>query len=186
MRTHVSPAAGQRSFRRGRIDLLTWPLLGRFLKWRHSRLAMQIVLFLIAGLMLFDGLLGPQLAPKNLATTGTWLEYRGLVVLALLVAGNLFCMACPFMLPRRFGRYVRERFLGGGRQVPRALRNKWLAVALVVVFFYVYEQFSLWASPWLTAWVAIGYFLTAFVVDTWFQGRGFLQVCMPAGSVQFL
>ena len=107
------------------------------------------------------------------------------MVSALLVAGNLFCMACPFMLPRRFGRYVRERFLGGGRQVPRALRNKWLAVALIVVFFYVYEQFSLWASPWLTAWVAIGYFLTAFVVDTWFEGAAFCKYVCPLGQFNF-
>ncbi len=53
------------------MDVLTWPIVGRFLKWRHARLAMQIPLLLLAGWMIFDGLAGPQLAPKNLATTGT-------------------------------------------------------------------------------------------------------------------
>ena len=90
------------------VDLLTWPVLGRFLRWRHARMAMQVPVLLIAAWMIFDGLVGPQLAPKNLATVGVWLHYRGLVVLALLLAGNLFCMACPFMLTRRLGRWVRE------------------------------------------------------------------------------
>ena len=76
-------------------DLLTWPLLGPFLRWRFSRRVMQTVLLVIAGFIIFDGLLGPQQAPKNLATVTVWIHYRGLVVLALLVVGNLFCMACP-------------------------------------------------------------------------------------------
>jgi hypothetical protein len=138
-----------------RIDVLTWPLIGRFLKWRHARLAMQIPLLLLATWIIFDGLVGPQLAPKNLATVGVWLHYRGLVVLALLVAGNLFCMACPFMLPRRAGRWIREHWLKSGLAVPRLLRSKWLAVTLVVLFFFAYESFALWSTPWWTAWVAL-------------------------------
>lgn len=166
-------------------DLLRWPGVGRFLKWRHARLAMQAPLLLVAGLIIFDGLFGPQLAPKNLATVGVWLHYRGLVVLALLAAGNLFCMACPFMLPRRLGRWLRERLWGGGRPVPRPLRHKWLAVALIVVFFFVYERFSLWASPWWTAWIALAYFAVAFAVDTVFRGAAFCKHVCPLGQFNF-
>ncbi len=146
---------------------------------------MQAPLLLIAGLMIFDGLVGPQLAPKNLATVGAWLHYRGLVVLALLVAGNLFCMACPFMLSRQAGRWLRERLFGGGRNVPAALRNKWLAAGLVLVFFFSYEVFSLWSSPWLTAWIAVGYFLVAFLVDTVFRGATFCKYVCPLGQFNF-
>jgi len=167
------------------IDILTWPVTGRFLKWQHARLAMQIPLALFAAWIIFDGLVGPQLAPKNLATVGVWLHYRGLVVLALLLAGNLFCMACPFMLPRRAGRWVREYLLHGGRPVPRALRNKWLAVALVVLFFFVYERYDLWATPWWTAWVALAYFATALLVDTVFQGAAFCKHVCPLGQFNF-
>ena len=142
-------------------------------------------LLLIAGWIMFDGLFGPQLAPKNLATVSVWLHYRGLVALALLAAGNLFCMACPFMLPRQAGRWLREHVLKGGQRVPRALRGKWLAVALSFIFFYAYERYSLWASPWLTAWVAVGYFLAAFVVDTWFQGAAFCKYVCPLGQFNF-
>ena len=168
-----------------RIDLLTWPVVGPFLKWRHARTAMQIPIFLLAALMIFDGLVGPQLAPKNLATVGAWLHYRGLVVLALLVAGNLFCMACPFMLPRQAGRWLRERFWGGGRPAPRLLLNKWLAIGLIIVFFFCYEYFSLWATPWWTAWVALAYFGVAFVVDTIFRGAAFCKYVCPLGQFNF-
>jgi ferredoxin len=167
-----------------RLDLLRWPLLGPFLKWRHARVALQIPVLLLTALVVFDGLAGPQLAPKNLAAVGVWLHYRGLVVLALLVAGNLFCMACPFMLPRRAGRWLREHWLDGGRPIPAGLR-KWPAIGLIVVFFYCYELFSLWASPWLTAWLILGYFLAAFTVDTFFRGAAFCKHACPVGQFNF-
>jgi ferredoxin len=178
-------AAGQGHGRR-RLDLLAWPVIGRFLRWRHARAALQVPLLVVAGLLIFDGLFGPQLAPKNLATVGVWLHYRGLVVLALLAAGNLFCMACPFMLPRRFGRWLRERWLAGGRLAPALLRSKWPAVILLVLFFYSYEYFALWASPWLTAWIAVGYFVAGFAVDTVFRGATFCKRICPLGQFNFL
>lgn len=167
------------------LDLLRWPLLGHFLRWRHARTAMQIPVLLAAGLLVFDGLVGPQLAPKNLATVGVWLHYRGLVVLLLLIAGNLFCMACPFMLLRQVGRGLRDRFWGWGRPVPALLRNKWLAIGLTFAFFFVYERFSLWASPWLTAWVVLAYFAAAFVVDILFRGAAFCKHVCPLGQFNF-
>lgn len=166
-------------------DILTWPLLGPFLRWRHSRRTMQAVLLLAAVFITLDGLIGPQQAPKNLATVTLWVHYRGLVVLGLLVMGNLFCMACPLMLPREAGRWLGRRF-GWQRSVPRLWRNKWLAVGLLVIFFMCYELFSLWASPWLTAWIIIGYFLAALLVDTFFQGAAFCKYVCPLGQFNFL
>ncbi|MBS1254071.1 MAG: hypothetical protein MAG451_03127 [Anaerolineales bacterium] len=165
-------------------NLLTWSLLGRFLKWKHSRTAMQIPLLLLAALIVFDGFVGPQLAPKNIATTTAWIHYRGLVVLVLLVAGNLFCMACPFMLPRKIGKHLARalRRGGAGRPWPRWLRSKWLAVALLLLFFWAYEYFDFWASPLWTAWIAAGYFLAAFVIDTVFQGAAFCKYVCPLGQ----
>jgi polyferredoxin len=167
------------------LDLLTWPVIGPFLRWRHARTAMQVPIFLLAALMIFDGLVGPQLAPKNLATVGAWLHYRGLVVLALLVAGNLFCMACPFMLPRQAGWWLRKRLGGEGRPLPRMLRSKWLAIGLIVAFFFCYEYFSLWATPWWTAWIAVAYFGVAFAVDTVFRGAAFCKYVCPLGQFNF-
>ncbi len=66
-------------------------------------------------LVIFDGLRGPQVAPMNLAGVLPWIHWRGLLILGLLVAGNFFCMACPFTLPRSLAR----RWLPAGRPWPR-------------------------------------------------------------------
>ena len=165
-----------------RGDLTRAPLLGRFLRWKHARTAMQIPLLLLAGVIVLDGLLGPQVAPQNAAGVAPWVQWRGLVVLALLMVGNLFCMACPFMLPRRLA----KRWLPADRPWPTWLRGKWVALALLVLFFWAYEALDLWNSPWLTAWVVLAYFAAAFVVDGFFKGAAFCKYACPIGSFNFV
>src|ERR1700741_3968224 len=123
----------------GAFDLFELPIVGRFLQWRHARTVSQIPLLLIAIVMIVHGLFGPALAPKNLATTLSWVHFRGALVLVLLCAGNFFCMACPFMLVRQWARRVFRPVLNW----PRALRNKWLSVALFVLILFSYELFDL-------------------------------------------
>lgn len=163
-------------------DLLRVPVLGRFLRWRHARSVLQATCFGLAVLIILDGLFGPQVAPQNLAGVIPWVHWRGFVVLALLVAGNLFCMACPFMLSRRLA----KRWFPAGWSWPAPLQSKWLAVGLLLVFFWAYEAFSLWSSPWLTAWVAITYFVLAFVIDAFFRGAAFCRWVCPIGQFHFV
>jgi cytochrome c oxidase assembly factor CtaG/polyferredoxin len=164
------------------FDLLRVPLLGRFLKWRHARLAMQLPLVALAGVLILDGLQGPQVAPMNLAGVLPWIHWRGLLILSLLAAGNFFCMACPFLVPRTLARH----WLPTGRSWPRRLRSKWLAVVLLVLFLWAYEAFSLWDSPWWTAWLALGYFVLAFVIDGFFRGAAFCKYLCPIGQFNFV
>ncbi len=164
------------------FDLLRVPLLGRFLRWRHARLALQLPLALLAGVVILDGLRGPQVGAMNLAGVLPWIHWRGLVVLGLLAAGNLFCMACPFTLPRTLAR----RWLPQGWNWPRRLRSKWPAVVLLGLFLWAYEAFSLWDSPWWTAWIAVGYFAAAFVVDGLFRGGAFCKYLCPIGQFNFV
>jgi polyferredoxin len=163
-------------------DVLRWPIIGRFLKWRGARPVMQAPLFLLAALMVWHGLTGPQHAPMNLATVLTWVHYRGALVLGLLVAGNVFCMACPFMLPRTLAR----KFVAPVRQWPAPLRNKWLGIALLVAVLFAYELFDLWDSPLLTAWLIAGYFGAALVVDSVFANASFCKYVCPLGQFNFV
>jgi hypothetical protein len=178
---HPSPTPGRRSRAPG-FDLLRVPLLGRFLKWRHARLAMQLPLVALAGVLILDGLRGPQVGPMNLAGVLPWIHWRGLLILSLLAAGNFFCMACPFLVPRTLAR----RWLPTGRSWPRRLRSKWLAVVLLVLFLWAYEAFSLWDSPWRTAWLALSYFALAFVIDGFFRGAAFCKYLCPIGQFNFV
>ena len=107
-------------------------MLGRFSRWRHARPLLQAPLLIVSVVMILHGLFGPSLAPKNLATTLSWLHFRGVLVLVLLCAGNFFCLACPFMLVRQLARrFFRPRF-----NWPRPLRNKWLSVGLFVLILF--------------------------------------------------
>jgi hypothetical protein len=165
-----------------RVDVLRWPGIGRFLRWRHARLLGQSLFLLAALLLIYDGFTGPRLASENLATVATWLHYRGFVMLALLLAGNLFCMNCPFTIPRSLAR----RWSGRGRRWPRALRNKWLALAVFFLFLFLYEWLDLWASPWLTAWVIVFYFLAAFSLELVFAESPFCKYVCPLGTFNYI
>ncbi len=164
------------------FDVLRIPLLGRFLRWRHARLGLQVPLLLLAGLIVYDGFRGPPIGAMNLAGVLPWIHWRGLVVLGMLVAGNVFCMACPFMVPRTLAR----RWLPQGRSWPHWLRNKWLAVLLLAGFFWAYEAFALWDSPWWSAWIALAYFAAAFAIDGFFSGASFCKYVCPIGQFNFV
>jgi polyferredoxin len=165
-----------------RFNVLTWPIIGRFLRWRWGRLTLQTFTLLIAALVIYDGLTGPQRAADNLATVTVWLHYRGVLVLGLLVFGNLLCMSCPFTLPRTLAR----RISGRGRRWPQALRNKWLAIGVLVVYFFLYEWLDLWASPWWTAWIVVGYFGMAFLLEALFAESPFCKYVCPLGTFNFV
>jgi hypothetical protein len=118
----------------------------------------------------------------NLAGILPWIHWRGLLILTLLAAGNFFCTACPFTVPRTLAR----RWLPAGWNWPRRLRSKWLAVVLLVLFLWAYEAFSLWDSPWWTAWLVVGYFVLAFVIDGFFRGAAFCKYLCPIGQFNFV
>ncbi|QPC82414.1 FesM [Phototrophicus methaneseepsis] len=167
---------------RSAVDVLRIPLLGRLLKHPRGRLLLQGPFFLVAVLLLIDGFTGPSLASRNLATVAPWVHYRGLVIIALLIAGNLFCMGCPFTVTRTLARRLSKR----GRRFPKVLRNKWLAIAGLFVIFFLYEWLDLWASPLLTAWVIVGYFAASFVLELVFTESAFCKYVCPLGTFNFV
>ncbi len=172
---------------RRRFDVLRVPLLGGFLRWRYARFVMQIPLLLIAILAIYDGMTGRQVAPVNTATVSVWVHYRGLVGIALAVFGNLFCAACPLMLtrgPTKVLKRILER-VNFKPEWPRVLRNKYLVLGLTALFLFSYEHFSLWASPWLTAWLIIAYFAVALLTDAIFPVGTFCKYVCPLGNFNF-
>lgn len=164
------------------FDLLRVPIVGTLLRYRHARTLLQIPLFLIGIAMILHGLFGPQLAPKNLATTYTWVHFRGALVFVLLLAGNFFCLACPFMLVRNLAR----KFFRPVRNWPRRLRNKWFSLSLFVTMLFVYEWLDLWASPWWTAWLIVAYFGGALLIDSVFKHATFCKFVCPIGQFNFV
>ena len=164
------------------MDLLHRPVIGRALRSRRVRVALQLVLLVAAAVIVLHGLLGPQVAPRNLATVLTSIHWRGLLVITLVAAGNLFCTACPMILVRDAGRtLVAPRF-----RWPQALRGKWVAIALLVAVLFSYELFDLWERPFATALLVLGYFGLALVVDLLFAGAAFCKHVCPIGQFNFI
>ena len=147
----------------------------------RRRIAQAMMLFIACAIVL-DGFLGPRMAPMNLAGALPWIHWRGLVILALLIAGNFFCMACPFMLPRELA----KRILPARLRWPARLRSKWFAAGLLVLYLWAYEAFSLWNSPAWTAWIVVGYFAAAFAIDGLFRGAAFCKYVCPIGQFNFI
>ncbi|MCL4255147.1 MAG: hypothetical protein KJ043_15390, partial [Anaerolineae bacterium] len=145
-------------------DLLRLPFFKQMVRWRYGRLMMQIPFTLIALVLVYDGFTGSQHAPENLATVGVWVHYRGILILVLLFMGNLFCMGCPFTLPRTLAKRLSKR----GRRFPRILRHKGLAIFSLLSLFFLYEYLDMWASPALTAWVIVAYFVLSFALEALF------------------
>ena len=163
-------------------DLLSVPIIGAALRRPRFRRVVQLSMFGLALLVIADGLFGHQMSSMNLAGVLPWTHWRGLLIISLLVAGNFFCMACPFTLTRDWGR----RWLPARWRWPKRMRSKWLAVGLLAVYLWAYEAFSLWDSPWLTAWIVIGYFVASFLVDGLFQGASFCKYVCPIGQFNFV
>jgi hypothetical protein len=160
-----------------RFDLLRLPLIGALLRARYGRMALQSIAFVIAVLVIADGFAGHPIGAMNLAGVLPWTYLRAFGVVALLVLGNIFCMSCPFMLPRELGhRLGLARF-----KWPRQLRTKWMAIVLMILFFWSFEAFAIWDHPARTAWLLIAYFAAAFVVDTLFRGASFCK--LPVGTI---
>lgn len=178
-------AEGARPRRRrpGEPNLLEWPFLGATLRSLRVRRAAQITLFVIAAVIVADGFLGSRIeSARNLAGVLPWTYWRGFVVIGLLVVGNVFCAVCPLTLSRSLaGRLFGHRF-----PWPSALTNSWLAVAGFVLFLWAYEAFSLWDSPYWTAWIVIGYFVTFFLIEGLFPRGTFCRSVCPIGQFHFV
>lgn len=183
-RKFVAPVTPHYTLRTPHFDLLHLPLLGPALRWPWTRRIVQFAVLLIVVAVIVDGLLGPQVGAMNLAGVVPWIHWRGLIILALLVVGNVFCYACPFMLPRTIARGL----FGSANRLnwPPWLRSKWLAVGLMALFLWSYEAFALWNSPWLTAWIAVAYFAGALVIDSIFRDAAFCKYVCPIGQFNFV
>ncbi|NRA10254.1 MAG: cytochrome c oxidase assembly protein, partial [Myxococcales bacterium] len=154
--------------------------LGRSVWLRRT---LQWTMFALAGAIVIDGWLGPQRpSALNLAGVLPWTYWRGFVVIALLIAGNLFCAICPFTLTRS----VAARLLGRRFSWPAALRNKWPAVGLFALYLWAYEAFALWDSPYWTAWIVVGYFSACFLVEGLFPRGSFCRYLCPIGQFHFV
>lgn len=149
---------------------------------RVARRTLQFLMLLIAALVIVDGLTGPQVSAINLAGVLPWIHWRGFLVIVIVLGGNYFCMICPFTLFRT----TIKRVFKPQRRWPKTMQNKWLAIALLVLFFWSYEAFSLWDRPMATAMIIVGYFVAVVLIDALFVEAPFCKFVCPIGQFNFV
>jgi len=148
------------------------------LPWTHWRGA-AVLLLLIGGNFLC--MTCPFVLPRMMAQR--WQRWRQAVrgrpgSIGDVVVGTMLG-ALPAAMRRASASTARSRW-------PRALRNKWTAVVLIVIWLVIYEAFDLWASPAATAWVIVAYFMAAFIVDAFASGGAFCKWVCPLGQFHFV
>lgn len=164
-------------------DLLRVRFVGPVLRHPRFTTALQTAAFIAAAGVMLDGFISRDLpAPLTLAGVLPWTYFRSLGMVVLVVSGNLVCMACPFTFPRRLA----SRWLPGSVRWPSQLRSKWLATALLAACFLAYEVFRPWDSPFITAWIVVGYFVVSFATDGIFGPATFCRYVCPVGQFQFI
>jgi polyferredoxin len=166
----------------GEVDTLATLRIGGIFRSKFGRFIPQLSIAMVAFLIIYDGLTGPQLAPRNSATIISWVIFRGLIILTLIFAGNFFCMACPFALTRTIARKLSI----AGNRWPQVLRNKWISIGTLFLIFWLYEWLDLWESPWLTAWIVIAYFVTSIALEAMFSESPFCKYVCPLGAFNFV
>ena len=171
------------------IDAASPTRIHRLFRSGTTRMLLRVGMFVLALLVIIDGIRGPQVSPLNLAGVLPWIHWRGILVLTLLVGGNFFCMACPFTSLQKCVAWLARVChvpLPRRRQWPITLQNKWLAIGTLALFFWAYEAFALWDRPFWTAMIAIGFFVTAVGFELFFVHAPFCKYVCPIGQFNFV
>ena len=176
-RPRSSPDEEQRAIRR----LAVAPRRA-FAAWRHARTALQLVLLCVASVLVLHGLFGPPVAPANLATVLTWVQYRGWLVIVLLAAGNFFCTGCPFVLVRDAGRRLwKPARRGRAGFAPSGSASRCSSPSCSPTSSSISGRCRA-----CTAWLVLAYFAAALTVDLLFTGATFCKYLCPIGQFNFV
>ena len=157
------------------------PLIGSLLRARYGRMALQSVAFVAAVLVIADGFLGHPMGAMNLAGVLPWTYVRAFGVIALWCWEISFACRAPSCCRGSWG-----TGLGLARfKWPRWLRSKWIAIALMILFFWSYEAFAIWDHP-AAHRVASDRILRRGLPGGYLFSRGqLLQVLCPLGQFNF-
>ena len=118
------------------LNLLGIPWLRRLLTWPALQPSLQIPLLLLMGIVVFLGLFDVQDAGVNVATKLTWTIWWAGVIFTFVLAGRVWCLACPFGALNEWT----ARASGASRRLPRIFRNVWWATGLFVLLTWADEQ----------------------------------------------
>jgi hypothetical protein len=161
------------------VDLLDVQWLRGLLTSRAFAPSLQIPLLLLMAVVVFVGFRDVQDGGVNLATKLTWTVWWAGIIFTFVVAGRVWCLACPFGALNEWT----SRLAGPLRRLPRPFRNIWWATGMFVLLTWADEQLGVVRSPRVTAWIVLFFAAMAVAVGLFFERRSFCRHLCPIGGL---
>jgi len=163
----------------GALDLLALPWVRRLLTAPALQPAMQVPLLALMAVVVVVGLTDVQDGGRNLATKLTWTIWWAGIIFTFVLAGRVWCLACPFGALNEWT----ARWSRAVRRLPRIFRNLWWATGLFVLLTWADEQLGVVRSPRVTAWLVIFFAGLAVLVGLRYERRSFCRYLCPIGGL---
>jgi ferredoxin len=163
----------------GSLNLLAIPWLRRILTSRFFQPALQIPLLAVTAFVVYVGFVDVEDGGINLATKLTWTIWWAGVIFTFVLAGRVWCVACPFGALNEWT----AGLSGAWRRLPRLFRNIWWATALFVALTWADELLGVVRSPRTTAWIIVGFAALAVAVGLRYERRSFCRHLCPIGGL---
>ncbi|MBI2156571.1 MAG: 4Fe-4S binding protein [Candidatus Rokubacteria bacterium] len=161
------------------LDLLAIPWLRALLTSRAVQRGVQIALLGVTAVVVYAGLADVQDGGVNLATKLTWTIWWAGIIFTFVLAGRVWCVACPFGALNEWT----ARLSGAWRRLPRPFRNIWWATAAFVALTWADEQLGVVRSPRVTAWIVLFFVGLAVAIGLVYERRSFCRHLCPIGGL---
>ncbi|MBI4635783.1 MAG: 4Fe-4S binding protein [Candidatus Rokubacteria bacterium] len=163
----------------GALDLLSIPWLRRLLTSAKLQPSLQLPLLVLMAIVVYLGFADVQDGGTNLATKLTWTIWWAGIIFTFVLAGRVWCLACPFGALNEWA----SRLSDASRNLPRPLRNIWWATAMFVLLTWADEQLGVVRSPRVTAWIVVFFATLALAVGLLYARRSFCRYLCPIGGL---
>ena len=161
------------------VNLLDIGWLRRLLIARAFQLAMQVPLLALMVVVVLLGFFDVQDGGVNLATKLTWTIWWAGIIFTFVLAGRVWCLACPFGALNEWA----ARLTGAWRRLPRLFRNIWWATGAFVLLTWADEQLGVVRSPRITGWIVLFFVALAVAVGLRYERRSFCRYLCPIGGL---
>jgi polyferredoxin len=174
----------------GSKNLANVPLVGRLVDFLSASPIPLFVLKVITVsafiLVVISGLYGTVYPESNLATVLVWNWWWPLVIVSVFFLGSVWCAVCPWdtlssWLVRR--KLWRRAFPhpGFNRQVPKYLRNVWLALLMFIGLTWLELGIGVTSIPMATALMALFMLGLSLLFLILFERKAFCRYACPVG-----
>lgn len=162
-----------------KINLLDIPSIKRFLKSAWFLPVFQVPMLLFFIIIIVAGLFDIQMGDRNIATLLMWTVWWAGIIFTFVFFGRIWCMMCPYGALQDWI----QRLFTFNRDFPKPIRNIWLSSFLFFGLTWWDSYGGLVNKPALTAYVLLGFFVTAVGIAVVFKGRAFCRYVCPIGGL---